>query len=953
MNLLTLPLMLWLLGAPPTGVKITGTMLEKQRTLTRAVELSLKSGPDWENAVKDRLKELKYSIARWEIRGATLEIKVVPRNVIRHVFIRGNWPLFETDIMRRIILRPGTPLPPPGKKRQELFESQVSRIEDYLHREGYFDSKIKVTLKGKKNAYTQDLIITLNKGSSYKLGKLTIKGNTHLKSEVIEKFFRHSILFYERPFYMRQFRKDKKSLVQHYRKLGYYAVSVRDNFDKLYSLDRKNRKVNITLMIKERRKVEITFENRTKAGLKELQDQLTFQESGTYDEHEIQRSAQAIQHFYETKGFFNAVVFAESHLLGTSGLKVIYHIQVGQEHRVGKILVQGNTYFSASKIRDTVATKVFPKKLAFFGLGSGGFITPKQLKQDVERIESLYKDAGFQDSKIAVRVIYRKMQGYSAGAASINAAEPRAGGVVYVTVVFTVKEGHRVLVSSVDYRGVTPRIARKLAGLSKVKKGIPFSKDAISADLKSYARYFANLGYPYHTVTTEMNPDKQKKGVVVAFTFKMNKKVRFGPIFIRGNFKTRRAVVWGEIPFKEGDTFSLSAIEEAGRNLRSLGVFRSVRIRFLGIEKQLEVLPVVVELIERYDDWGELEIGGGFSTDNLYFASLSYKNKNLLGFAKSIEFKGEAGAEILSGTVTYQDSRFLGTNLLFQIMAYGRSEETVRLGDILTYGSSVTLKKRWSQRFQWFLRYEIRHVAYKESLYRVSGGAGENAKVDFSTTTASFGPAIVLDQRNNPLVPSKGYRLSSSIRIASRYLGGDDDFLHFNLAGQVFFRLPLGLVLAQGIRYDHGIPIGQTNSLPKVERFFAGGDTTVRGYEEDRLFAQMVRTPMNPVGGLYVYTLSPLGGNIRFISNTELQFPIWKKSPLLGMPIWGALFFDSGYIVNTYSGFETSTFHSGYGGALRLVTPVGVISLEYGIPLNKVWNTDPDGRFHFNFGFIF
>jgi len=332
---------------------------------------------------------------------------------------------------------------------------------------------------------------------------------------------------------------------------------------------------------------------------------------------------------------------------------------------------------------------------------------------------------------------------------------------------------------------------------------------------------------------------------------------------------------------------------------------------------------------------------------------LSFNNKNIFGFAKSLQMKGEAGSEILSGTVTYQDSRFLGSKLLFQILGYGRSEKTVRLGDIITYGSSVTLKKRWSQKFQWFIRYEIRHVSYKENLYRVSSGMGEDSKVNFATTTASFGPAFVWDKRDNPLIPTKGYRLSSSVRIASRYLGGDDDFIHINLAGQLFIKLPLGFTIAQGIRYDHGIPLFDTHILPKVERFFAGGDTTVRGYEEDSLFTQIVKTPMLSNSGLSFFTISPVGGNIRFISNSEIQFPIWKKSPLLGMPIKGAFFFDAGYIINSYSGFESSLFHMGYGSAIRLVTPVGVISFEYAFPLNQVWGTDLTGRFHFNFGFIF
>ncbi len=954
MPLFFLHLLLAAPSAPPKNIVLRGSLLESRSKLKRSLTLSLKGAKkNWEKHLQERLRRLKYALTSIEVKKDTLYLKLAPRQVIRHVFIRGNWPLFETDIMRRIILRPGTPLPPPGKARMELFESQVGRIEDYLHREGYFDSKIRITLKGGKRSWKRDLIISLKKGASYKLGKLTIKGNNNFDADEIERLFRHYFLFYERAFYKRQFKKDIKKLIREYRKKGFYAVSVRHNFDKLYSLDRKKRRVNITLTIKERRKVKVAFRNRRKASKSSLLDVLTFQEAGTYDEHEIKRSAQAIQHYYPTKGYFNATVFPESHLIGQKGLQVIFHIQVGQEHRVGKILVEGNHFFSNSKIRKEIATKIYPRRLAFFGLGSGGYITPKQLTQDTERIEKLYEEAGFVGTKVKVRVVYPKMKGVVAGAASINAAEPVSGGRVYVRVIFTVKEGHRVLISRVRIDGVSSKTATKLKKIATTRTGKPFSKETLAKDQKSFARYLANSGFPYHTITTGIRLTPDKRGVEVTYTIKKNQRVTLGPIHIRGNFKTRRSVIRREIPFKPGDRFSLSKIEKAGRNLRSLGVFRSVRIKFLGLEERQTVLPVIVELIERYDDWGELEVGGGVSTDNLYFASLSYKNKNMFGLAKSIEFKGEAGAQILSGTATYQDSRFLGTNLLFQIMAYGRSEETVRLGDIITYGSSVTLKKQWNMRFQWFLRYEIRHVAYKEPLYRVSSGMAEGSKVNFSTTTASFGPAFVWDNRNNPLVPSKGYRLSSSVRLASRYLGGDDDFLHLNLGGQIFFRLPFGLVLAQGVRYDHGIPLGSTNALPKVERFFAGGDTTVRGYEEDLLFCHVDRAPMSPVGGLSVYRVSPVGGDIRLLSNTELQFPLWKSSPLLGMPIWGAFFFDTGYIVNSYENFGLHAFHSGYGAALRLVTPVGVISLEYALPLNRVYNTDPNGRFHFNFGFIF
>ncbi|PKN39559.1 MAG: hypothetical protein CVU63_15375, partial [Deltaproteobacteria bacterium HGW-Deltaproteobacteria-20] len=450
---------------------------------------------------------------------------------------------------------------------------------------------------------------------------------------------------------------------------------------------------------------------------------------------------------------------------------------------------------------------------------------------------------------------------------TLEAALPYRKGHQYVYVQFTVKEKHRVLLARVRFLG-TDRDESPLRRLQTAKTGQPFSMDRIQTDLLEFKRHFSNRGFPYCTITTEIKASDDQKNVDVTYLIDRKQPVRIGPVFIRGNFKTRESVIRREIPFSEQDPFSFSKIEEAGRNLRSLGVFRSVRIQFLGLEEQLSEIPVIVTVIERFDDYGSMEVGGGFSTDNLYFTSFSYQNRNLFGLAKSLELRGEIGAEIQSGRATYQDPRFLGTDLIFEISAFGRTEATVRLGDIITYGSSVTVRKRWSQRLQWFMRYEIRRVSYKETLIRVSGAPEEDSSVNFTTTTASIGPTIIVDHRDNPLVPKKGYRLTSSVRLASNYLGGDDNFVHFNATGQLFLPLPLGMILAQGLRYDHGLPFSGTQALPKVERFFAGGDTTVRGYEEDLLFTQMLRTPMHPTGSGELFKVSPLGGNIRFISNT-------------------------------------------------------------------------------------
>ena len=147
--------------------------------------------------------------------------------------------------------------------------------------------------------------------------------------------------------------------------------------------------------------------------------------------------------------------------------------------------------------------------------------------------------------------------------------------------------------------------------------------------------------------------------------------------------------------------------------------------------------------------------------------------------------------------------------------------------------------------------------------------------------------------------------------------------------------------------------MGGDVQLPKVERYFAGGDTSNRGLEEDMAWAELTLAPVAPLSGASYYFVRPQGGNIRLLTNAEIQFPIWRESILFGLPLMGAIFIDNGMLANSFFGFDVADFRHGAGLALRIVTPVGFSSFEY------AWALDPEpwdptlGRFHFNFGFVF
>jgi len=959
-------------------VTLGGKLVDK-RTQLRAL-IPVKEGQLFDlcklSFLRSRLDRMGYFTEVSEERlgnKVNILVKLTPLEHVRHVYIRNNWPLFEDEVLRRVRYRPGARLPPRSKGddapikgknmtvRQAEFARQKRRIQEFLRKEGYFKSDLSISVEKTKQPGVVNLLIKLKKGSLYRLGRLRVQGNRALSVASIRRVFEHRILWWKRAFTTTQFKKDLKELVKLYHKKGYPGVRVRHDFSLRTSLDHKRKRVHINLTIRENKRIEFRYIGRQRLSESDLKKTLTFFDEGSYDAYEIRQSARAIQRKYQANGFFLASVTPRWERMSPSLLRVEFVIEEGPQLRVQSTTFYGNKKVSDGKLRGVIKTKVFPR-LGNIGLGSGGFVTDRQLRQDIKRIANHYRNEGYLDIKVRGSVATRTDAFGHLGVLALDTALnlQKKRGSVHVR--FDLIEGPRYVMEHVTMSGHPESMSKALQKKLRLKPGSHFTRKRFTTDLEQLKRFFANMGYPYCLIKgtvlkgREGSPSDTLAYIEIKYEFKLGKRVRFGEIFIRGNFKTTRSTILRELKFKTGDVFSLRKVEAARSNLRSLGIFRATRIEFIGLRSRESPVHVVVKITERFDDYGSLEFGVGLSTDNLYFFSLAYRNRNLFGWGKELEIKGEVGAEIQSGRVTYKDPRFFGSRLTFDLTGFVRRENTERLGELLTFGGSVTLLHRVTKELQWLVRYQIKRVRRKEEIYRVAAGSDEGDRVDKFTNTVSLGPTLIWDKRDNPLVPRKGFKLSGAVRLASRYLAyplPSSDFLHLHFSGQGLLPLPAGIVIALGLRYDHGIPFGGSTMLPKTERFFAGGDTTVRGYEEDRLKTEVIETGVAPFGQPTVYRVKPQGANIRMIMNLELQFPIWQKSIIFGMPILGVLFFDAGALTNALQRMKTGDWKTSIGAALRVVTPVGFISIEYAIPFQPGPGTDPTGRWHFNFGLIF
>jgi outer membrane protein insertion porin family len=138
------------------------------------------------------------------------------------------------------------------------------------------------------------------------------------------------------------------------------------------------------------------------------------------------------------------------------------------------------------------------------------------------------------------------------------------------------------------------------------------------------------------------------------------------------------------------------------------------------------------------------------------------------------------------------------------------------------------------------------------------------------------------------------------------------------------------LVYAAGVRI--GLARGIGGEVPRTERFFAGGSSTLRG------FAQNAVGPIGP-------DRISLGGEGLLVINNELRVPLVRI-------VDGVLFADVGNVFDTVRDFSLADLRKSVGIGIRVRTPWLLLRGDYGVVIDPRPG-EPRGRFYFSIGQAF
>ena len=189
--------------------------------------------------------------------------------------------------------------------------------------------------------------------------------------------------------------------------------------------------------------------------------------------------------------------------------------------------------------------------------------------------------------------------------------------------------------------------------------------------------------------------------------------------------------------------------------------------------------------------------------------------------------------------------------------------------------------------------------------------------------------SAVRSTRDDAFNPKRGTLVGLNGELALPALGSEVGFVKTFLQGFFYRQLPSSprVVLAAGARLGLGLAEelgGDARDLPASERFFAGGDTTVRGFQLDRLGEP----------DTFDRDGTPIGGRAELILNGEVRLALWKDLGVVG-------FIDAGNVYATVDNLSLGNLRAGTGFGVRYNSPVGPFRFDFGFKLGTLRTYGP------------
>ncbi len=715
------------------------------------------------------------------------------------------------------------------------------------------------------------------------------------------------------PFSQLVFDADLKTLSEEYDRIE-PAVEVRGG------------EVFITLKVWPRPKInKILWSGNQHMGTKTLKKELGIKENSTFNRVAFNKAFNKVKEYYIKKGYFESELsYTLTPDAKTNTVEIQIQVKEGRSGKVDNIVFKGFTGREKSKILDMIYTKKY--NLLWSWLTGTGIYNEEAVEQDKLTIVNFFQNKGYADAKVDIQVLEAKTEGK-------------------IILEITVDRGELYHFGEVTFSGNSLFSNTDIEKSFLVRPEGVYSLDKLRDTAQAIKDLYGRKGYIETSVQYDTKPDPSRPIYNIHFDIEEGDQYKIGLIRVFGNVQTQTHVILRESLLVPGETFDSAKLKRTQERLENIGYFKAVNV--YAVRTQDDQLlgenyrDVYIEVEETTT--GNLSLFFGLSSADGIFGGLDLTetNFNYKGFGRILKegpsamrgggeyahAKAQLGSKQRSYTISWLTPYFYDT--LWRIgfdASLSQSRLQAKRYEIDSIGGRLLASYPLNAYWAFGTKYRVKHA-----LIDVSHGASRQEKrtKKGTGTVSAISASLNFDSTDNALKPHNGFRSGLEAEYAG--LGGNFCFMKYSYLNTYYQQLwKRGIMKYRG-DFQFIQPLWWTASpenIPLSERFFVGGEGSVRGYKPYDI-------------GEHFSGGDPVGGISSSVLSVEYLQEIFSLLDAF-------LFVDAGSV--KLEKFHLSQYKMSYGFGVRLeVMNRMPITLGLGFPVNPD-NKHQVQKFFFSMG---
>jgi outer membrane protein assembly complex protein YaeT len=859
-----------------------------------------------------------------------LEIDLVPLREIRRIVFSGDLGLPEDTLRSAVTDRFG---PAPAYSRA----GDIARVlEELLVNHGYLRARVDVRAR-EAGAPDGGIVFQISSGVRAVVRSISCRADDPADARDIQS--RLSIRageFLDRT----ELRRQIEAAAERWRAKRYYEARARETIEESESGDA----VDVTVMFVRGPLVSVTVKDNALTP-KQLAELVPVEREASVDEDLLEDSEARIKEHLRSQGYRDADATYQRQMDGDQ-LRIVFTVKYGPLYRVADVRFEGADAIPAGDLASLMR------------LGSGQPFVQSRLDADVRAVVDAYRRRGFGD--VSCRPVLEPVAG------------ARTAGEAPLDIVMRIAEGPRMMVTGVDLTGNRVFPAAVLTAGLATRQGGPLVEPAIEDDRDRILFWYLNLGYRLAHVNASVAYSGNRTEARVRFTIDEGPQILVDHVLVVGNDRIGESTIRRELQLKPGEPLGLEAVNESQRRLAALGLFRRVTISELehGSETRRDVLVSVEESPST-----SLGYGGGIEFQKVETVEVAPRGffeigrRNLWGKNRAVNLFSRVSLRRRSDTVpstptsaatqvsrtfveyrvigTYREPKFAGSDADLQLaLAFEQGSRTSY--SFRHQSARVNLSKRYGALWNLWGQYSIeRNDIFEDRINPVDQPLID--RLFPQVRIGSLSASAVRNSRDDVFSPTRGGLIGLNGELALRPIGSEVGFAKTFLQGFIYRQMPSHkrIVLAGGARLGVGTgfprdvprtdadgnpilgPDGEqltteVRDLPASERYFAGGDTTVRGFQLDRLGQP----------DTFDRDGTPIGGRAEVILNGEVRVALSPNFGVVG-------FLDAGNVFSTVTNVALGDLRASTGFGVRYRSPIGPIRFDFGFKLGTLRTYGP------------